>query len=181
MIKLSGNACQRATSRAFTFACRQLAKGLKTTHGDTSPARLQEDRREHLCSLLDTYLPRNAEKQMEEVVRGEKNIGKRTQRMVVDLLLQKKNSETEERRRKVTTILRGLLLICSFPFPILLFGVLVSSRRVVCRYPIISWPNPHDPFVGDHVKTMDWQRRTSPAVYVPVFGPFPLALWRLRM
>lgn len=42
---------------------------------------------EHLCHLLGAYLPHVVEEQMEEDLKEEKNVGKRTREMIGNLLL----------------------------------------------------------------------------------------------
>lgn len=45
-----------------------------------------KDMCKHLCNLLGMHLPRVVAKKVEEVVKGEKNVRKRTRRLVVNLL-----------------------------------------------------------------------------------------------
>lgn len=59
-----------------------------------------KDTREHLCDPLDTYLPWAVKKQLEEVLKGRKNVDGTTFNVVMNFLLRKiRGKRTDEKKK----------------------------------------------------------------------------------
>ena len=81
---------------SLLFSGSSVGRGLQDNAWGYVARQVIKDVREHLCNLLDTYLPRVVLRQVEEALRGREDVDARTKESVANLLLREIRSRGVE-------------------------------------------------------------------------------------